>query len=154
MNFWARTPLNLVADRVKNSVPPLLRTLRFCVGRQGGRIRQLQTLTSQAGQQTVQSLEAVCRDRAPGGARRRRVSGLQGYAKGMEPGSYTLTHPGSFRMTDHRPLPTLASHVTDPAEQAPSKARRENSFSGDGAWSGSRDGLINGHLQSLPHSLA
>lgn len=32
MNFWARAPLNLVADRVKNSVPPLLRTLRFCVG--------------------------------------------------------------------------------------------------------------------------
>lgn len=30
MNFWARAPLNLVADRVKNSVPPLLRTLRFC----------------------------------------------------------------------------------------------------------------------------
>lgn len=49
MNFWARTPLNLVADRVKNSVPPLLRTLRFCVGRQGGRIRQLHALTSQAG---------------------------------------------------------------------------------------------------------
>lgn len=34
MNFWARAPLNLVADRVKNSVPPLLRTLRFCVGGQ------------------------------------------------------------------------------------------------------------------------
>lgn len=32
MNFWARAPLNLVADRVKNSVPPLLRTLRFWVG--------------------------------------------------------------------------------------------------------------------------
>ena len=38
MNFWARAPLNLVADRVKNSVPPLLRTLRFCVGGTGGRI--------------------------------------------------------------------------------------------------------------------
>lgn len=34
MNFWARAPLNLVADLVKNSVPPLLRTLRFCVGGQ------------------------------------------------------------------------------------------------------------------------
>lgn len=33
---------------MKNSVPPLLRTLRFCVGRQGGRIRQLQALLSQA----------------------------------------------------------------------------------------------------------
>lgn len=34
MNFWAKAPLNLVADLVKNSVPPLLRTLRFYVGRQ------------------------------------------------------------------------------------------------------------------------
>lgn len=34
MNFWARVPLNLVADLVKNSVPPLLRTLRFYVGGQ------------------------------------------------------------------------------------------------------------------------
>lgn len=34
MNFWARVPLNLVDDLVKNSVPPLLRTLRFCVGGQ------------------------------------------------------------------------------------------------------------------------
>lgn len=38
MNFWARAPLNLVADRVKNSVPPLLRTLRFFVGRQGAEL--------------------------------------------------------------------------------------------------------------------
>lgn len=30
MNFWARAPLNLVADRVKNSVPPMLLTRRFC----------------------------------------------------------------------------------------------------------------------------
>lgn len=34
MNFWARVPLNLVDDLVKNSVPPLLRTLRCCVGGQ------------------------------------------------------------------------------------------------------------------------
>lgn len=30
MNFWAKAPLNLVAERVKNSVPPVLRTRRFC----------------------------------------------------------------------------------------------------------------------------
>lgn len=136
---------------MKNSVPPLLRTLRFCVGRQGGRIRQLQTLTSQAGQQTVQSLEAVCRDQAPG-VRCKAEKGI--WTVGPRKGDRTLTHPGSFRMTDHRPLPTLASHVTNPAEQAPSEALRENSFSDDGVWSGSRDGLINGQLQSLPHSLA
>lgn len=81
---------------MKNSVPPLLRTLRFCVRRQGGRIRQLQILTSQAGQQTVQSLEAVCRAQAPG---------VRCKAKGI----WTVgPRKGSFRMTDHRPLPILA----------------------------------------------
>lgn len=30
MNFWAKAPLNFVAERVKNSVPPMLRTRRFC----------------------------------------------------------------------------------------------------------------------------
>lgn len=43
MNFWARAPLNLVADLVKNSVPPLLRTLRFCVGRQETEIQDHST---------------------------------------------------------------------------------------------------------------
>lgn len=30
MNFCAKAPLNFVAERVKNSVPPVVRTLRFC----------------------------------------------------------------------------------------------------------------------------
>lgn len=51
-------------------------------------------------------------------------------------------------------LPTGLSHVTDPAEQAPLKALRENSFSGDGTQSGSRNGLIKSQPQFLPHSLA
>lgn len=49
MNFWARAPLNLVADRVKNSVPPLLRTLRCCVGGQKAESHVATAQTTPAG---------------------------------------------------------------------------------------------------------
>lgn len=78
------------------------------------------------------------------------MSGL--WDQGMGNGTWVLNSDTS-RMTDHRPLCTL-SHVTDTAEQAPLKALRENSFSGGGTCSGSRNGLIKGQLQSLPHGLA
>lgn len=68
MNFWARAPLNLVADRVKNSVPPLLRTLRFCVGGQETELHDHGTDHAGGGQTLCRGV-GVCEDHKVGGPR-------------------------------------------------------------------------------------
>lgn len=90
MNFWARAPLNLVADRVKNSVPPLLRTLRFCVG---GQEAQLHVGGAGGGQQP------------PPGAQEGLwgVGGLDGEGKAVSPGER------GGECGDHRVWPKVES---------------------------------------------
>lgn len=65
-----------------------------------------------------------------------------------EPGTYTLTHPGSSRVTDHRPFPTPDITCHRVLSRLPC-GHSEKTLFGDGM----KSDLINVQLQSLPQDL-